>query len=275
MLIRGSLLSGVLLLIVMVIFVSTLQMLQLCCIDITTVNDDAFQGLDSLRVLRLNSNNLTVGPSLQHIRHIKHLHLYRNFITKLPLEYFAGCDHLNTLYLDSNHLTSLPDMKHVAPSLKVMTLNGNKLVNLQEFENMLWPQLQSLAMADNFITDLEMRLLENTKALAQLDISHNELRTLPNLYRFKLSQNTSHKLEIQTTRNPWHCSESLLWVLEGTVDWDYMKFDVFLWLNDVAQMPCHTPSELKNTPLWDLGKFYFTTKAKCSFRKKSFSYMHN
>ena len=231
---------------------STLQGLQLCCIGITTVDDDAFQGLDSLRVLRLHSNHLTVGPSLQHIRNITHLYLYKNLITNLPYDYFAGCVDLTVLSLAKNHLVSLPDMTHVAQSLQFVVLDNNRLMFSDAFESVPWPELKSLTLSGNSITGLEISLLENAKALRLVDLKRNELRTLPDLTQFKMFKNTSHTLTIRLEGNPWHCDESLQWVLEGTEDNDYHYFDEGFRI--YGSMLCHTPSKFNNTQIWDLGK---------------------
>ena len=234
---------------------STLQSLSLCCLGLTTVKDDAFQGLNYLRVLRLNSNNLTDGPSLQHIGHLTHLYLYSNMITNLSLDYFAGCVHLKALSLRGNQLVSLPDMTHVAHSLQFAAFSVNRLVCLDALGSMLWPRLQSLSLSYNLITGLIMSLPENAKALEFLDLSKNDLRTLPDLTQLRMFQNTSHVLTIGLSRNLWHCNESLRWVLRGTMDQDYLNFDEGFQLNDPGHMRCHTPSKLKNMSLWDLGKF--------------------
>ena len=232
---------------------STSQSLQLCCIGFATVDDDAFQGLDSLRVLRLNSNHLTVGPPLQHTRNIKHLYLYKNLITNLPQDYFAGCIYLTLLHFANNYLVSLPDMAHVAPSLQFVVLAENRLMFLDAFERMPWPELKSLALSGNLITGLDISLLENAKVLKLVDLKRNELRTLPDLTQFKMFQNTSHTLTIQLEENPWHCDESLQWVLEGTEDNAYRNFDEGFRI--YGFMLCHTPSKFNNTLIWDLGKF--------------------
>ena len=161
MFIRSSLISSILCIVTTVFictshglqlnFICTLQDLQLCCTGITSVNEDAFQGLDDLGFLSLHSNNLTVGPSLQHIRHIKSLHLYDNMITNFSLDYFSGCDKSNRLFLQRNNLVSLPDMTHVAHGLQIVALDANRLVNLHPFEGMPWPQLWSFSVSDNLI----------------------------------------------------------------------------------------------------------------------------
>ena len=127
--------------IVTAISICTLQILQLCCFGFITVNDDAFQGLDSLTYLSLHSNNLTVAPSLQHTRHIEVLHLYDNMITNLSMNYFVGCDNLKRLYLQSNNLISLPDMTHVANNMQMVALDANRLMDMDTFERISWPQL--------------------------------------------------------------------------------------------------------------------------------------
>ena len=245
-------------LMIILICPSTLQSLQLCCIGITTVDDEAFQGLDSLRVLRLHSNHLTVGPSLQHIRNITHLYLYKNLITNLPHDYFAGCVSLAGLSLKNNHLVSLPDMTHVAQSLQFVVLTDNRLMFSDAFEHVPWPELKSLALSGNAITSLEISLLENAKSLRLLNLKRNELRTLPDLTQFKTFQNTSHTLTIWLQENPWHCNESLQWLLEGTKDNGHYNFDEGFTIDSF--LFCHTPSKFNNTLIWDLGKFMFTLK---------------
>ena len=226
------------------------------------MDDEAFQGLDSLNVLRLHSNHLTVGPSLQHIRNIKQLHLYDNRITNLPQDYFAGCVHLTLLHFANNYLVSLPDMAHVAPSLQFVVLAENRLMFLDAFERMPWPELKSLTLSGNSITGLGISLLENAKVLRLVGLKRNELRTLPDLTQFKMFQNTSHTLTIQLEGNPWHCDESLQWVLEGTEDYNYHCFDEGFRI--YGSMHCHTPSKFSNTLIWDLGKFILP---QLTFRK--------
>ena len=239
------------------ITVYTLQSLELCCIGITTVDDEAFQCLHFLNVLRLNSNHLTVGPSLQHIRNIKHLYLYKNRITNLPRDYFAGCLDLAVMNFANNHLVSLPDMAHVTPSLQFVVLTENRLMFLDALESMPWPQLRSLSLSGNSITGLEISLLDNAKVLRLIDLRHNELRTLPDLTQFKMFQNTSHMLAMRLEENPWHCNESLQWVLEGTKNNDYLDFDEGFKIDGLL---CHTPSKLKSMLIWDLGKFILPLK---------------
>ena len=222
------------------------------------MEDDAFEGLNSLRVLLLHSNNLTVAPSLQHIRHITYLRLNNNRNANLPRAYFTGCVYLTGLNLASNYLVSLPDMTPVSQSLRVLSLSANRLMYLDALGNKKWPNLRTLTLGRNSIMDLNINSIENKKSLEFISLFRNELHTLPDLRQLRMFQNTSHILTIRVEGNPWNCDESLRWVLEGTRDWDYLNFDEGLRLQDPTHMPCHTPAKLNDTPLWDLGEFIMT-----------------
>ena len=86
----------------------------------STLPEDIFKGLTSLKVLILGSNRLTTLPAgiFAGLPSLKWLDLQDNQFTSLPATIFEGLSSLEWLNLGGNNFNSLPETIEELPSLK-------------------------------------------------------------------------------------------------------------------------------------------------------------
>ena len=152
---------------------------------ITNIEPRAFVGLDYLRFLYLDRNNLTaIQPNT-----------------------FVGLDNLESLYLVSNNLRELIEGAFNGLSkLTYLYLNENDLsiINVRMFANLF--MLQSLEMKSNALKIIDPSIFTSLSGLAKLSLEHNRIpllkprtfQALGNLERLYLSYNQLANLEAKT-----------------------------------------------------------------------------
>lgn len=169
-------------------------------------------GLESLRVLSLERNYLTLVPDFEALPVLEALDLDDNHITTIPaainmgsllllslannhlfgtIPNVTGLPVLEELNLGGNHLSgALPNLEHL-PNLKKLWINNNYLSG--EVTDLILPNLNELYLHHNHLTSVfDFTSLSN---LQILDLDYNSLNTvpdfggLPNLLNLHLSHN--------------------------------------------------------------------------------------
>uniref|UniRef100_A0A915PH04 Chaoptin n=1 Tax=Setaria digitata TaxID=48799 RepID=A0A915PH04_9BILA len=212
------------------LYMSSLAYLDLSHNRISYLNDNAFERLESLESLFLQSNQLDQFPtaSLSNLKRLRYLLLDDNPIRILPNSALHGLQYLERLSLTRTKLQyitertfpgySAPNLRslnlafghinHISTgafsslnSLEQLTLNNNRLTNIQtmtfsSLRNLRQlnlagnainitmersisdiPTLENLSLARNRLEQLSKATFVNLHNLEQLDLSHNQLRT--------------------------------------------------------------------------------------------------
>ncbi|XP_078604226.1 uncharacterized protein LOC144877984 [Branchiostoma floridae x Branchiostoma japonicum] len=131
---------------------------------ISTIEKDAFKGLDKLQALDLSFNKLS-SIELYHFDNLpmlKYLNLKTNAIQSITPGSLAPLQNLQNLILQGNQLTDAPwEELRGLPKLLTIDLNSNNLQTVPEGIHTGWTSLQSLFYHDNpFHCDCRLRWLK-------------------------------------------------------------------------------------------------------------------
>ncbi len=182
---------------------SRINFLRLAEKNITRLKSRDFEGLTSLRILDLGSNELIELPAdiLLGLTALNSLHLQYNQFRSLPETVFTGRTALRELSLYGNQLGSLPDgVFSDLSSLRRLNLTNNRLFSMPRgiFSSLM--SLEVLSLGRNSFRSLPADLFSGLTALQELDLGDGRLSSLPgtvfmgltaledlNLYRNQLS----------------------------------------------------------------------------------------
>jgi Leucine-rich repeat (LRR) protein len=169
-----------------------------------------------LKTLKLGSNKLTSFPyQLMFLKNLQDLDISYNSISTIPsnISYlkglstfnasnnylrdisdsFSDLDHLRIINLSNNMLTRIPIS--LVQNEKIFSLNfaNNKLKNIAKLPK----TLTSLNLSNNELTHLPEKVFLNLEHLTTVDISYNNLKTIPK----SLLENPNLRL-LKITNNP-------------------------------------------------------------------------
>lgn len=156
----------------------SLEMLDLSQNKVTLLPDRVFEPLTSLRNLDLSANQITYlsEESFAGMALLERLYLYSNHIRTIHPAAFHGLEQLLELKLQGNQLTSLPAL--AMPRLLLLDLRFNTLPSLGSADLQM-PNLESLKLAGLGLESLNEDLMASLGNLHELDISGNELGSFP------------------------------------------------------------------------------------------------
>ncbi|GFQ66391.1 hypothetical protein TNCT_671951 [Trichonephila clavata] len=134
---------------------------------ISTIEDETFNKMHSLRILDLSYNK----------------------ITTLPNDVFSGTK-LERLNLSHNYLTVIPmaAFAEVKNSLKFIDISSNRLTSLLPEIFSTPNKIQALNLSSNQVTKLHEMSFKGLSHLFELDLSHNELKSTFKESSLKFSQ---------------------------------------------------------------------------------------
>lgn len=159
---------------------SRLVVLHLNNNRIVSMGTNCFHGLHSLETLDLNYNTLMEFPTaIRSLRHLKELGFHSNNIQSIPEHAFTGNPSLTTIFFYDNPIQFVgrSAFKNL-PELQTLSLNG--AANLTEFPDLSGTEsLESLTITGAKITSLPPSVCEQLPNLELLDLSYNQLQTLP------------------------------------------------------------------------------------------------
>ncbi|VVC30667.1 Hypothetical protein CINCED_3A022443 [Cinara cedri] len=182
-----------------------LQNIYLANNNLERIGERTFQGLNRLQYLDLENNNLTELPDLifdrTRLKVLENINLAKNKFTVAPLkslqkQYFF----LSSVDLSSNQLTELQTDDSILVNIKKLDLSFNRLSETS-IKNILsepktvrelnlagtgitlvspleTPFLQKLNLSYNEIDTLDEHMFDRATLIEELDLSHNELRSL-------------------------------------------------------------------------------------------------
>ncbi|XP_056281413.1 leucine-rich repeat-containing G-protein coupled receptor 5-like [Pseudoliparis swirei] len=172
---------------------------------IVSMGTDCFHGLHSLETLDLNYNNLVEFPmAIRSLSHLKELGFHSNSIQSIPEHAFTGNPALVTILFYDNPIQSVGRSAFQnLPELNTLSLNG--AANLTEFPDLTGTEsLESLTITGARITSLPGSVCEQLPNLQLLDLSYNQIQTLPSfsgcesVQKIDLHHNEIEELEEKT-----------------------------------------------------------------------------
>nr|XP_020469195.1 leucine-rich repeat-containing G-protein coupled receptor 5 [Monopterus albus] len=158
----------------------TLQARHLNNNRIVSMGTNCFHGLRSLETLDLNYNSLVEFPTaIRSLSHLKELGFHSNSIQSIPEHAFIGNPSLITIFFFNNPIQSVGRSAFQnLPELRTLSLNG--AADLTEFPDLTGTKsLESLTITGARITSLPSSVCEQLPNLQLLDLSYNQIQTLP------------------------------------------------------------------------------------------------
>uniref|UniRef100_A0A672F1M1 Leucine-rich repeat-containing G-protein coupled receptor 4 n=1 Tax=Salarias fasciatus TaxID=181472 RepID=A0A672F1M1_SALFA len=153
------------------------EMLRLDANHITMVPDNSFEGLQQLRHLWLDDNNLTEVPvgCLRHQANLQALTLALNRILYIPDNAFANLTSLVVLHLHNNRIKEIGDNCFAGlVNLETLDLNFNNLMVFPKAIEAL-PKLKELGFHSNGIASIPEGAFHNNPLLRTIHLYDNPL----------------------------------------------------------------------------------------------------
>ncbi|KAI6652594.1 Leucine-rich repeat and fibronectin type-III domain-containing protein 5-like [Oopsacas minuta] len=203
---------------------------SIACIDQGRIRIPISEINTAVENLDLSGNGIILEPGqLRNLTNLKRLDLSRNSLVYIPAGTFDGLVSLETLTLDGNLFTPdtlVPENFTGAENITSLSLAGNQLslpitnnflgfftklktLNLDSnlyqylsptFFDIISSTLEELFLSDNLIINLPVSIFTSLTQLFLLDLSGNNLETLPNGIFSSLVST-----EIRLADNPWSC----------------------------------------------------------------------
>ncbi|CAM5154734.1 unnamed protein product [Natator depressus] len=209
-------------------------------VSTVSIEDDAFADSTRLKLLFLSRNHLSSIPSGLP-RTLEELRLDDNRISTIPLHAFKGLNSLRRLVLDGNLLANqriADDTFSRLQNLSELSLVRNSLaappLNLPN------SHLQKLYLQDNAISHIPYNTLSKMRELERLDLSNNNLTTLPK----GLFDDLESLTQLLLRSNPWFCGCNLMWLR----DWVKARASVV----NVRGLMCQGPDKVRGMAIKDI-----------------------
>ena len=213
-----------------------LQELILTTMDLESVEDGAFCGIQKLSKLNLNYNQLRSLPTLCPIKCcLVHLEVANNKISWLSKHFFKGFKQLKKINLSKNNLLVLPDVHWIQDTVSVLLASWNKIDSLDALHTTsVYTNLTNLAFTVNAIHSFNVSRLRHMPKLRYFNLYGNKLNHIDD-FRNLYARN------INLRHNPLHCDTELSWM--GEEDMSFEK-----------GLTCTTPSCLHGMAIADMSK---------------------
>ena len=181
----------------------------------------------------------------------KVIDLSKNAISHVRSEDLLGLGNLYKFNLEQNELTEFPDLSSVAGTLTQLYLYSNQISSVPAARLNILTKLEWLYLYNNkisFLPDVGGTWLPQANGILDwLDVSNNELTTLPVLYGY------TEGLKVSADGNHVVCDERLAWLLGNKV---YL----------LSSPTCSAPESLIGKELSDLSYTDLTSaNSKCGF----------
>ncbi|XP_070848034.1 leucine-rich repeat-containing G-protein coupled receptor 5-like [Chaetodon trifascialis] len=216
---------------------------------IVSMGTNCFHGLHSLETLDLNYNSLVEFPTaVRSLSHLKELGFHSNNIQSIPEHAFTGNPSLITIFFYDNPIQSVgPSAFQNLPELRTLSLNG--AADLTEFPDLTGTKsLESLTITGAQIKSLPSSVCEQLQNLQLLDLSYNQIQTLPSfsgcesVQKIDLHHNEIEELE----ENTFH---GLMSLRSLDLSWNRLSS---VKLNSFSALPALTKLDLSSNQLSSL-----------------------
>ncbi|XP_051879210.1 insulin-like growth factor-binding protein complex acid labile subunit [Pristis pectinata] len=206
------------------------------------IPQSAFENLKNLSYLGLSRNCLLLhNYTFDLLLELQALDLSANHLSELREDLFGNLPNLTWLALANNNFKTLPVMTY-QEKLTYLDLSSNELMVLQgTFNN--FPRLDTLLLNNNRLRTLSSTLFDPLLLLDVLDLSNNELSSLP-LQLFK----NHHKLtDLRLDHNRLKALTASLFTHQNNLQ--YLTISG----NLIASFPHHIFANLTNLSMLDLS----------------------
>nr|BBG28448.1 Toll-like receptor [Gryllus bimaculatus] len=154
--------------------------------NLSTVPEDMFWNTSKLAKVDISRNSLVTLPELlfRDTEYLKELDISNNKIASIHGSPFASLKNLQILHLEKNKLTSINEELLQGPhELQSLYLNNNNIEDIHHYAFQTMTKLQILVMSHNNITfnnfiRYDSSPISNCPNLQELDLSHNNIRTM-------------------------------------------------------------------------------------------------
>ncbi|XP_011367250.1 leucine-rich repeat transmembrane protein FLRT1 [Pteropus vampyrus] len=209
-------------------------------VSTVSIEEDAFADSKQLKLLFLSRNHLSSIPAGLP-RTLEELRLDDNRIATIPLHAFKGLSSLRRLVLDGNLLANqriADDTFSRLQNLTELSLVRNSLAAPPL--NLPSAHLQKLYLQDNAINHIPYNTLAKMRELERLDLSNNNLTTLPR----GLFDDLESLAQLLLRNNPWFCGCNLMWLR----DWVKARAAVV----NVRGLMCQGPEKVRGMAIKDI-----------------------
>ena len=175
--------------------------------QISTIADDAFNGLGEVEILHLTGNRLReIRKGMwQGLKAVKRLYLSSNLISYLGDEAFSTVPKLEGLWITSNNIRRLaPEMFKGMNSIKRLDFGNNKIETVEPKTFYSVP-----------------------KSMQTLNLDYNNICTLPSDMLNR--RNHPKRLMMRVRNNPVQCDTNVCWLMKA-------EADGWLWGSEMSQV---------------------------------------
>lgn len=254
-----------------------LVVLNLSKNNIAKLEATVFRDLYSLQILRLEENNIqTIAENtFNSLNNLHTLILSSNKLTRIDSNTFNGLLGLNVLSLDSNTIEYIdPEALRNSSSLQDLHLNSNKLYDIPSVLNEV-PQLQTLDLGDNQITEIFNSSFASMQKLVGLRLTENNISNVSKgvfdkMAALRILNLSSNKIQRVETGS-FDANTNLMAIrLDGNyineINGLFDKLPNLVWLNisenllqwfDYAQIPTGLQwLDIHGNQIAELGNYY-------------------
>ena len=143
------------------------------------IDKAALRGLPALESLVISQCNMTAAPSLYYVRrYLFSVNINDNKIPHIPDKFFQQLKQLPFISLRGNRLTEIPNLIGVSSTITMIDLGINKIVNIDNIYQKIFPRLQSVSLDHNHIGSFRFKQTSNWPSLNFLNLAKNNISIL-------------------------------------------------------------------------------------------------
>ena len=183
-----------------------------------------------------------------------------NNIEGIPNDYFVGCKKLKRVGMINSQILRVPYINGTHTVLEYLDLYNNNITDISQLYGLSFFKLKSLNLARNKIIVFEAHQMI-LPVIWNVELVENRLTAVPDLTQIGWGEGLPDDKTVRISLglgNPWHCSAVMLWVVNMTCTVHCVsKQRHRIEISNVAEMICHTPTNMAGKSITELGKVIF------------------